>query len=278
VPEAASTLLSAYWQDIRQCDPISREEEVDLVRRAREGDDSAMAQLVRANLRFVVSVAKEFRGTGQPLHELISDGNLGLLEAARRFDERRGFKFITYAVWWIRQSIRKSLSERRRTVAAPTNRIADLKTVERGQYRLAQQLGRTPSLFEIAAEVGFSTQRVQRALELSVAEIHLDRSLYADDDDTSVSSLFEADLPAADDLTEEHEANDTVHRCLQSLDARQREILRRYYGFDGCKPMTLEEIGHIFGLTRERIRQLRDQGLTRLRDEFGETLFELSHN
>ena len=276
--ERASSLLSAYWQDIRHCDPISRDEEVDLVRRAREGDQVAMGHLVSANLRFVVAVAKEFRGTGQPLNELISDGNLGLLEAARRFDERRGFKFITYAVWWIRQSIRKSLAERRRTVTAPSNRVADLKAVELGQFRLGQSLGRSPTLYEVAEEVGFSPERVQRALEVASSEVHLDRSLYSDDDDTTVSSLFESTEAPTEAEAEEHEATDTVQRCLQVLDNREREIIRRYYGFDGCQPMTLEQIGDVLSLTRERIRQLRDRGLLKLRSEFGEVLFELSHN
>ena len=278
MPVASSSMLNSYWQDIRNCDPVSREEEVELVRRARRGDEAAMGRLVSANLRFVVAVAKEFKGSGQPLNELISDGNLGLLEAARRFDEGRGFKFITYAVWWIRQSIRKSLAERRRTVAAPSNRLADLKDVERAQFRLSQELGRTASLFEVADEVGYSPERVQRALEVAAADIHLDRSLYADDDDTLVSSLFESGAPPPQEEAEENEAIETVRRCLEALDGREREIIRRYYGFDGCAPMTLEEIGDVLHLTRERIRQLRDRGLTKLRDRFREVLFELSHN
>jgi RNA polymerase primary sigma factor len=273
-----SAVLNSYWHDIRHCAPVSREEEVRLVRRAREGDEEALAGLISANLRFVVSVAKEFRATGQPLNELISDGNVGLLEAARRFDERRGFKFITYAVWWIRQSIRRALAERRRTVCAPSNRVADLKDVERAQIRLSQSLGRDPSLFEICDDVGYSMQRVLRAMEVSSPDVHLDRPLYADEDDTNVSALFEADGPPPETQAEEHEFVDTIDQCLQILDTREREIIRRYYGFDGCLPMTLEQIGGTLGLTRERIRQLRDRGLAKLRREHEDVLVELSHN
>lgn len=278
MPVPRSPLLDSYWNDIRHCEPLSREEEVALVRRARAGDQDAMGELIAANVRFVVAVAREFRHTGCPMNELISDGNLGLVEAARRFDETRGFKFITYAVWWIRQSIRRSLAERRGTVTAPSNRVADLKDVEQARLALSQRLGRTPSAHELADETGFTLRRVQRALEVAIPDVHLDRSLYLDDDDTSVSSLFESEEPPADTEAEEHEAHDLVERCLGTLNAREREIIRRYYGFDNCEPMTLEQIGHDFGLTRERIRQLRDHGLTELRARFGEVLFELSHN
>lgn len=273
-----STTLDSYWKDIRYCEPLTREQETALVRQAREGDGDAMSALIAANVRFVVSVAREFRHTGCPMDELISDGNLGLVEAARRFDETRGFKFITYAVWWIRQSIRRSLAERRGTVSAPSNRVADLKQVERARVALSHTLGRTPNVFEMAEETGFSTRRVQRALDVATPDLHLDRSLYADDEDTDVASRFESEEPPSDMLTEEHETEDMLDQCLQTLSAREREIIRRYYGFDNCPPMTLEQIGHTFGLTRERIRQLRDHGLMLLRDRFGDVLFELSHN
>jgi len=278
LPATRSALLDSYWKDIRHCEPLSREQEVELVRRARAGDGDAMRELIAANVRFVVAVAREFRGTGCPMNELISDGNLGLVEAARRFDETRGFKFTTYAVWWIRQSIRRSLAERRGTVMAPSNRIADLKDVERARLQLSQTLGRTPTVFELADKTGFSIRRVQRALEVAIPDVHLDRSLYTEDEDTAVSSLFESTDAATDSETEAHEEKNLVERCLSILGSREREIIRRYYGFDDCAPMTLEEIGRTFGLTRERIRQLRDHGLTQLRARFGDVLHELSHN
>lgn len=278
MPATRSATLDSYWNDIRNCEPLSRDEEINLVRQARAGDRDAMGELISSNVRFVVSVAREFRGTGCPMNELISDGNLGLVEAARRFDETRGFKFITYAVWWIRQSIRRSLSERRGTVTAPSNRVADLKQVDRARLYLSQKLGRTPTEFELAEETGFTLRRVQRAIEVAVPDVHLDRSLFNDDEDTTVSSIFESPSPATDAETEEHEEHHLVEECLSTLCHREREIIRRYYGFDNCEPMTLEQIGVIFGLTRERIRQLRDIGLKKLQSRFGTTLLELSHN
>ncbi len=271
-------LLDSYWKDIRHCVPVSRKQEIDLVRRARDGDGGAMHDLITANVRFVVAVAREFRGTGCPMNELISDGNVGLMEAARRFDETRGNKFITYAVWWIRQSIRRSFAERHGTVTAPSNRVADLRHVERVRQRLSQALGRTPDDFELTREAGFSTRRVQRALEVGIPEVHLDRSLYSDDEEKSVASLFESDDAPTDSVTEEHEEEEAVERCLNTLGPRESEIIRRYYGFGDFEPMTLEQIGYTFGLTRERIRQLRNIGLTHLRDRCGDVLFELSHN
>ncbi|MFH1570035.1 MAG: RNA polymerase sigma factor RpoD/SigA [Gemmatimonadota bacterium] len=270
-----SDLLDSYWHDIRNCEPISREEEVALVRRARRGDQEAMNRLVSCNLRFVVTIAKEYRDSGQPLSELISDGNLGLLEAAKRFDENRGFKFITYAVWWIRQSIQRALADRKRTVPAPSNRIADLKSVERTEGQLAQELGRSPTVFELSDEVGFSAERISRAREAGSSDLYLDRALY-DEEDTPVMSLFETSEKAPAAAAEETDLVSTVDRCLGTLDDRERQIIRWYYGFDGHEPMTLEEIGDAWGLTRERIRQLRDRGLDKLRDHFGDVLVELS--
>ena len=170
----SSDLLDSYWHDIRKCEPVSRQEEVTLVKRARAGDQQAMNQLISANLRFVVTIAKDYRDTGQPLSELISDGNLGLMEAAKRFDEDRGFKFITYAVWWIRQSIQRALADRKRTVPAPSNRLADLKSVERKEGEMSQELGRPPSIFELAREVGFSAERLSRAREAGSSDMYLD--------------------------------------------------------------------------------------------------------
>lgn len=271
-------LLDSYWIDIRHCEPVSREREANLVRRARDGDGAAMHDLIRANLRFVVTVANEFRGTGCPMNELISDGNVGLAEAARRFDETRGLKFITYAVWWIRQSIRRSLSQRRRIVVAPSNRVADLQKVDSARQDLSQILGRTPTVFELADETGLSLRRVERGLEVAVSDVRLDRPLYADEEETSMTTIIESADPPTDNETVEHEERILVERCLGTLSSREREIIRRYYGFDHCEPMTLEEIGNTLGLTRERIRQLRDLSLTKLRARFGSVLFELSRN
>jgi len=216
----SSDLLDSYWHDIRQCEPVSRREEVSLVKRAKAGDQQAMNHLISANLRFVVTIAKEYRDTGQPLSELISDGNLGLMEAAKRFDEDRGFKFITYAVWWIRQSIQRALADRKRTVPAPSNRLADLKSVVRKEGELSQALGRAPTVFELAREVGFSSQRLSRARESGSSDLYLDRSLF-DEEDATLLSLFESSEKRPHEVAEEIDLVSTVDRCLESLDVRE---------------------------------------------------------
>lgn len=273
---ASPRVLSAYWRDIRTSAPISREEESLLVQRARSGDDTAMQELVSANLRFVVSVAHEFRGTGQPLCELISDGNLGLIEAARRFDETRGFRFISYAVWWIRQTIRRSLMQRRRMVSAPTNRLEDMKVVEETRSLLTHQLGRIPSDMEIAEHLGYTPIRVRRALDVSTPEVRLD----AVDGNEGIDLLARivAHETPADHLVEVQQTHGMLAQCFDILDSREREIIRCHYGFDGAEPMTLEAIGQRLGLTRERIRQLRNGALARIRDRFGSALHEVSQN
>lgn len=273
-----SRVLDTYWHDIRDCTPITHEEEIALVQQARDGDDDALKQLVSANVRFVVSVAREFQASGQPLSELISDGNVGLMEAALRFDEKRGFRFITYAVWWIRQSILRSTTGRRRMVTAPSNRLEDLKTVEFVQARMTQEFGRQPTDAEMAARTGFTQLRVRRALDVAAPEVRLDRTLYAGEDDVDVLSLFAtSDAPVDADL-ELREQGDVVRQCLEILDDREREIIRCHFGFDGFEPMTLEAIGQRLGLTRERIRQLRNQALGRMREHFGPALLDVSRN
>ncbi len=273
-----SRVLDTYWHDIRDCTPISHEEEIALVRRARGGDTEALRELVSANVRFVVSVAREFQASGQPLSELISDGNMGLMEAALRFDEERGFRFITYAVWWIRQSILRSTTRRRRMVTAPSNRLEDLKTVDGVLARMTQALGRVPTDAEIAAEAGYTQIRVRRALEVAAPEVRLDRALYPGEQDTDVLSIYATSDPPVDEQIEASEQGDLVLRCLDILDEREQQIIRCHYGFDGFPPMTLEAIGQRLGLTRERIRQLRNGALERIREHFGVALFEMSRN
>jgi RNA polymerase primary sigma factor len=278
VTTVPSRVLDTYWHDIRDCTPVSQEEEVALVRRAKAGDSEALGQLASANLRFVVSVARDFQGAGQPLSELISDGNLGLMEAALRFDEERGFRFITYAVWWIRQSILRSTAVRRRMVTAPSNRVEDLKLVETVLSRMTHALGRTPTDAEISAETGFTQIRVRRALEVASPELRLDRALYGDEEATDVLSCFATAEPSADQELETAEAGSLVSHCFDILDDREREIMRCHYGFDGFDPMTLEAIGQRLGLTRERIRQLRNIALERIRERFGVALHDVSRN
>jgi len=266
-----------YWQSIEYYQPLTREQEAALVRQAREGDEEALNKLVTANLRFVVSVAKEYSGYGLSMIELISEGNLGLLEAARRFDENRGFKFITYAVWWIRQAMLKALAVQKKTIPPPVNQMNDLKKLEREAVSLTQELGRTPTAEEMATKAGISLSRTTRALQAGKSDVSLNASLYPDEDKTLISELAGSELGLEEEF-EQHILAETVARCLDTLNKRESRILRRYYGLDGQPPMTLEQIGEGMGLTRERIRQIRDHALDKLRVRYGEVLVEFSHN
>jgi RNA polymerase primary sigma factor len=270
-------LLRSYWKDIKGCQPVSREAERLLVTRAKAGDEHALAELASSNLRFVVSIAKEYSHLGRSMNELISDGNMGLMEAARRFDENRGFKFITYAVWWIRQSIRRGLSKGNRTVPPPPNRVSDLRVVLQADAKLAQTLGRYPTATEVTKETGLSARRVTVARATGATDMYLDRPQFPGEEESQLTMLS-ADEQPVDTEIDESTLTDTVLECLESLDGREKRIIRCYFGFDGRSPMTLEQIGHEFGLTRERIRQLRDRGLKELRVKHGDKLSEFSKN
>ena len=274
---SAGDIMAAYWRDIERFEPLSRQQEIDLVRRARCGDDQAADDLVTANLRFVVTVAKRYTSYGMPFVELIAEGNSGLLEAVRRFDESRGFKFITYAVWWIRQAILKALAEQSRIARPPMSQVTDLQKVERTSARLTQQLGRTPSPEEISHHTRMSLERTRNALELDQNDLSLDAPVFPDEEDT-LQTFLAVDQPGLDEQLHERTLTETVHRSLEALDDRERLIVRSYFGLDGRQPMTLEEIGQILELTRERVRQLRDRALHKLRAAYGEVLLELSTN
>ena len=277
VRAGSSDIMAAYWRDIERFEPLSRQQEINLVRRARAGDGQATEDLVTANLRFVVTVAKRYTNYGIPFVELIAEGNSGLLEAVRRFDESRGFKFITYAVWWIRQAILKALAEQSRIARPPMSQVTDLQKVERTSSLLTQQLGRTPSAEEIAHHTRMSLERTRNALELDQSDLSLDAPVFPDEQD-SLQTFLAADQPGLDEQLDQRALTETVHRSLDVLDERERLIVRSYFGLDGRQPMTLEEIGHVLELTRERIRQLRDRALQKVRAEYGETLLELSAN
>jgi len=270
-------IMAAYWRDIERYEPLSRQQEIDLVQRARGGDDGAADALVTANLRFVVTVAKRYTHYGIPFVELIAEGNAGLLEAVRRFDESRGFKFITYAVWWIRQAILKALAEQSRIARPPMSQVTDLQKVERTSAQLTQQLGRAPSPEEIAHHTSMSLERTRNALTLDQSDLSLDAPVFPDEEE-SLQTFLAADQPGLDEELDERALTETVRRSLEVLDERERLIVRSYFGLDGRQPQTLEEIGHILELTRERVRQLRDRALQRLRSEYGEVLLELSTN
>ncbi|MFW5951976.1 MAG: sigma-70 family RNA polymerase sigma factor [Gemmatimonadota bacterium] len=267
--------LDHYLREMQDYAPMPREREVELGRRAREGDQDALDELVRANLRFAISEAKRYQGRGLPLEDLIQEANAGLVRAAQKFDPEAGNKFITYAVWWVRQSIRKALTEQAHSVRLPLGRRAELYKVRKARRELKRELGYPPTRAQIAEETGL-TERVVRALQqVGAPEVQLDAPVGPEGD----SAIGER-IPLQDDddvgvSIEGRQARDLVERALADLRERDALIIRRYYGLEG-EPRTLEEIGHELGVSRERVRQLRDRGQKRLREgPYGEALSAL---
>lgn len=266
-----------YWRDIKDAEPLSREKEIELFQRAKAGDDQAKQELVMANLRFVVSVAREYKDYGLTLIELISEGNIGLMEAVKRFDETRGFKFITYAVWWIRQAILKALAEHGKIARPPMSQINDLQKIEKETGFLAQALGRAPTYDEIAASVDISSERTRNAMEVGQQDLSLDAPAYPDED-TPLHAVFSANQDSIDDSFEKDQMKETLQACLGVLDPREYQILRSYFGLEDTEPKTLEEIGEAMGVTRERVRQLRNRALEKMKVQCGTLLVEFSSN
>ena len=255
--------METYWRDIDSYELLDRAEEIALARRARQGDAEARERLVTANLRFVVRVAREYTGRGLSLMELVSEGNMGLLTAVERFDETRGFKFITYAVWWIRQAILKALAQVGRARRSPMSRLNDLRSMERQTRRLSQKLGRLPTFAEILAVSDMNPSRAHNALAEARADISLDASMFHGEDRKRVVAL--ADRTAmVDQQVEASQLDEMIRQSLAVLDERERLIICSYYGLEGYSPMTLGKIGSIVGVTRERVRQLRDSALEKM--------------
>jgi len=272
-----SNSLELYWSDIRQTQPLSRRQENEYFQRARAGDEAARQTLITANLRFVVSVAREYKEYGLSLVELISEGNVGLLEAFERFDETRGFKFITYAVWWIRQAILKALAEQGKIARPPMSQINDLQKLEKESNILAQELGRTPTFDEISKRVDISLERTLNAVAVTHQDISLDAPAYPDEE-APVHALVAADQEDADLTLERSQIQETLGKCLKILDEREYQIVRDYFGLENGQTMTLEEIGQTLGVTRERVRQLRNRALDKLRLQYNDVLVEFSSN
>ncbi|MFA6110242.1 MAG: RNA polymerase sigma factor RpoD/SigA [Candidatus Latescibacterota bacterium] len=269
--------MDVYWRDIQHFQPLSRAKETELVARARAGDEEAFHALVNANLRFVVRVAKEYTHCGLSFTELVSEGNHGLIEAVSRFDETLGYKFITYAVWWIRQAILKALAQQGKAARPPMSQVNDLQKVERQAAALGQKLGRSPTLAELATGAEMTEERVRHAVEVGQRDLSFDAPVYLDDDE-SLLSVFPVEEVGADEKLDRAELAAALHRSLEALDSREQRIVRAYYGLDSRQPMTLEQIGATLGLTRERIRQLRDRALQKIRARSGLALLELSRN
>jgi RNA polymerase primary sigma factor len=269
--------LDQYLKEISQYPLIDRAEEARLARGIRAGDGECLDKLVRSNLRFVVSVAKKYQKQGVPLSDLINEGNLGLIRAAHKFDETKGIKFISYAVWWIRQAILQALAEQSRIVRVPLNRAGALHRIGRRSSTLLQELGREPTVEEIARDLDIPEAEVERTLAISQSHLSLDAPMTPGEDSRLLDYLPDQFSPGPEDEAYEHALKQTVENALSSLKEREAKILRLYYGLDDQDPMTLEEIGQILGITRERVRQIKEKALARLRHasraRFLETFF-----
>ena len=259
-----SASLDKYLQEIGKEDLITVEEEVELAQRIRKGDQRALEKLTRANLRFVVSVAKQYQNQGLSLPDLINEGNLGLIKAAEKFDETRGFKFISYAVWWIRQSILQALAEQSRIVRLPLNQVGSLNKINKAFSRFEQEHERRPSPEELAETLDLPAEKVADTLRVSGRHISVDAPFVEGEDNSLLDVLVNDDSPVADKTLINESLSTEVERALATLTERERDIIRLFFGIN-CQEMTLEEIGEKFGLTRERVRQIKEKALRRLR-------------
>ncbi|CAN5117092.1 MAG: sigma-70 family RNA polymerase sigma factor [Gemmatimonadetes bacterium] len=257
--------LDLYLKEISRYPLITRDEEARLARRIREGDQGALETLCRSNLRFVVSVAKKYQNQGVALSDLINEGNVGLIRAAHKFDETKGIKFISYAVWWIRQAILQALAEQSRIVRVPLNRAGTLHRIGRRSNSLLQELGREPSAEEIAKGMDISLEEVRKTLSISQTHLSLDAPLTPGEDNKLLDYLPDDYGPASDETALDGALKRAIMDSLGSLKPRESKILRLYYGLDGNEAMTLEEIGSVLGITRERVRQIKEKALGRLR-------------
>lgn len=266
--------LEVYFRDINRYELLTRDQEFELARRIRAGDEEALADLVRANLRFVVSVAKRYVNQGLMLSDLINEGNLGLLKAARRFDEERGYRFISYAVWWIRQSIMQALLDKSRTIRLPQNQTAVLIKINRARVQLQQEGVTDPRPGQIAAHLGLKRAEVLQALRADHVEVALD-DVGEDGSDRSLAEVIEdANQAAPDAAVMERGLREDVRRCLSVLTEREAQVVILYFGLGWEEAQTLQVIGERLGLTRERIRQVKEKALGKLRQSQGQAVLQ----
>ncbi|MBK6523014.1 MAG: sigma-70 family RNA polymerase sigma factor [Sphingobacteriaceae bacterium] len=263
--DAAS--LDKYLADISRLELITAEEEVRLARLIREGDEAALEKLTKANLRFVVSVAKQYQNQGISLPDLINEGNVGLIKAAKRFDETRGFKFISYAVWWIRQSIMQAVSEQSRMIRLPLNKIGALNRIKRAQSVLEQKYQRTASLFELSEVLDMSQDEIQVTLAASALHVSSDASLPGNEESTLMELIYDKNEVKPDDLLMESSLQTEIKRALNTLSDKEKDVILLFFGIGQQYPHTLEEIAEKYDLTRERVRQIKEKGIRRLRME-----------
>lgn len=259
-----SASLDKYLQEIGREELVSPEEEVELAQRIRKGDQVALEKLTRANLRFVVSVAKQYQNQGLSLPDLINEGNLGLIKAAEKFDETRGFKFISYAVWWIRQSILQALAEQSRIVRLPLNQVGSLNKINKALSKFEQENERQPSSEELSEMIDVPKDKISDTLRVSGRHVSVDAPFVEGEDNSLLDVLPNDDSPSADRGLINESLNTEIERALATLSTREREIIKSFFGI-GCQEMTLEEIGERFGLTRERVRQIKEKAIRRLK-------------
>jgi RNA polymerase primary sigma factor len=271
--EPERDILDQYLYEVSTYPLLKGHEEIDIARKIRAGDADALQELVKRNLRFVISVAKKYQNRGLPLIDLIGEGNVGLLTAARKFDPDQGVKFISYAVWWIRQAILSSLARQGRTVRVPLNRTADLSRIIKASEILRQKLRREPTPEELAQLTGLSVDVVQSLAALNTGDVRLDAPMDPDGDRSLIERFVADEMPDTEEEAMNRFLNDEIEMALNTLPPRDAKVLRLYFGLEGGREHTLEEIGSMLGVTRERVRQLRDRALKRLREgEVGRAL------
>jgi RNA polymerase primary sigma factor len=265
-----SVALDKYLNDIGKISMLTPEEEADLARRIKEGDQKALNRLTQANLRFVVSVAKQYQNQGLSLSDLINEGNVGLMKAAKRFDETKGFKFISYAVWWIRQSILQAIVEYSRIVRLPLNKVGSYNKVNEAFLSFVQEFEREPSVEELAEILEMTPKEVANMMKGNGRHLSMDAPLSGEDGDSTMLDVFTAgeEELAPDTTLMEQSLKEEVQQGLSILSPREVEVLSSYYGLNGYKSLTLEEIGDLYGLTRERVRQIKERAIRRLRKSY----------
>lgn len=270
--------LEKYLQDIAKESLISPEEEVELAQRIKEGDQRALERLVKANLRFVVSVAKQYQNQGLSLQDLINEGNLGLIKAAQRFDETRGFKFISYAVWWIRQSILQAVAEQARIIRLPLNQVGAVSKLKKTAAMLEQEYQRKPSTAELAKELDLPEAKVQSLMGMNMHQISTDAPLDDDDEGNFLDVYVDQDSAATDEAVENESDNNAIKHALSMLSDKERQVINMYYGIGTSREYSLDEIALTMGISRERTRQIRDRVLKRLKSGSNSALYQMYLN
>ncbi|MCD6111679.1 MAG: sigma-70 family RNA polymerase sigma factor [Bacteroidales bacterium] len=266
VTNRSTASVDKYLQEIGKVELITADEEVKLAQKIHQGDEDALEKLIKANLRFVVSVSKQYQNQGLSLPDLINEGNLGLIKAARRFDETRGFKFISYAVWWIRQSILQALAEQSRIVRLPLNKIGSINKIKKASNLLEQKLQRKPTIKEIADFLDISITEIKIASKNSNRHISMDAPLIQDEDNTMYDVIRNNDITNPDTELLNESLRSEINRVISNLPIRESNIIKLYYGLDSRSPMTLEEIAEAINLTRERVRQIKEKAIRKLKN------------